>query len=564
MLREKIFDGDLEFVDSCVDRCRFVVPLAERCRVFDTKVRRPPIDQKLRVRSPHAEILFVRIRNQFRFPPHRAPQDRVDQGAALRSGELDRFVNRRVLRRPEEKKLIDSQTQQITRILIEYLRSDQYRFVPGVGIGSRGPVASVALFTRRPVNEIRHIALDTSSRTSVTLIRVLCSERFKIAPEFVPHGPDLAAMVRDYDAGLLIGDPALEADPNRVATDSPAVVTDLLKQQLGFKGLVVTDALDMGALTRLYANNIGRAAVDAFKAGNDMLLIPADLQASYDAMLQAVRSGEIPSDRVDASVLKVLKAKASLGLQRARLVDVDAVAKLVDKPANLATGQQVADDAVTLVRDNGKLLPLKQQGTVASGLPYQTIEEVHNRLVAVIFSDDMRLESGRVFERQLRARVPDANITYVDPRTAAATSDEVLKAVDQAQGVIAAVYVIPTAGKVAQAANGALQNSVAMADASGSLLQKVLEHAAEKTAVIAMGNPYLASDFPAIQTYICTFSNAPVSEISAVKSLFGEIPLRGHLPVTIPNIAQRGAGIERQPLTARGGPNHAQSQSSLQ
>lgn len=96
---------------------------------------------------------------------------------------------------------------------IEYLRSEAYRFVPGVGIGSRGPVASVALFTRRPVQEIRHIALDTSSRTSVTLIRVLCHQRFRIAPEFVPHGPDLPAMVRDYDAGLLIGDPALEADP---------------------------------------------------------------------------------------------------------------------------------------------------------------------------------------------------------------------------------------------------------------------------------------------------------------------------------------------------------------
>jgi len=96
---------------------------------------------------------------------------------------------------------------------IEYLRSDQYRFVPGVGIGSRGAVASVALFTRRPLNEIRHIALDTSSRTSVTLIRVLCQYKYRIAPEFVPHGPDLAAMVRDYDAALLIGDPALEADP---------------------------------------------------------------------------------------------------------------------------------------------------------------------------------------------------------------------------------------------------------------------------------------------------------------------------------------------------------------
>ena len=357
--------------------------------------------------------------------------------------------------------------------------------------------------------------------------------------------------------------PALEPDPNRVATVSPSVVRDLLKQQLGFKGIVVTDALDMGALTRLYASNLGRAAVDAFKAGNDMLLIPADLEASYDAVLQAVKDGEIPSDRLDVTVLKILKAKASLGLQKARCVDVNAVSKLVDKPENLATGQQVADDAVTLVRDNGKLLPLKQQGTVASGLPYQRMEEVHNRLVAVIFSDDMRLESGRVFERQLRARVPDANIIYVDPRSAGAMSDEVLQAVDQAHQVIAAVYVIPTAGKVAQAANGALQNSVAMADASGSLLQKVLEHAAEKTAVIAMGNPYLASDFPAIQNYICTFSNATVSEISAVKSLFAEIPLRGHLPVTIPNIAQRGAGIERQPLTARGGPNHVQLQSSV-
>jgi beta-N-acetylhexosaminidase len=358
--------------------------------------------------------------------------------------------------------------------------------------------------------------------------------------------------------------PALEPDPDRVATVSPSVVADLLKQQLGFKGIVVTDALDMAALTRLYASNIGRAAVDAFKAGNDMLLIPADLEASYHAVLEAVKSGEIPRERLDATVLKILQAKASLGLHKSRLVDVNALSKLVNKAENLAAGQQVADDAVTLVRDNGRLLPLKPQGTVASGLPYQRVEEVHNHLVAVIFSDDMRLDSGRMFERQLRARVPDANVLYVDPRTAGAMSDEILKAVDQAEEVVAAVYVIPTAGKVAEAANGAFENSVAMADASGSLLEKLLERSAAKTAVIAMGNPYLASDFPSIQNYICTFSNATVSEISAVRALFGEIPLRGHLPVTIPNIARRGSGIERQPLAARGGPTHVQSQSSVQ
>ena len=95
---------------------------------------------------------------------------------------------------------------------IEYLRCDEYRFVPDVGIGSRGPVASVALYTRRPIEDLRHIALDTSSRTSVTLLQVLCRYHFHINPRFVPHGPDLATMTTTCDAGLLIGDPAFDAD----------------------------------------------------------------------------------------------------------------------------------------------------------------------------------------------------------------------------------------------------------------------------------------------------------------------------------------------------------------
>ena len=346
--------------------------------------------------------------------------------------------------------------------------------------------------------------------------------------------------------------PALEPDPNRVATTSPAIVTDLLKKQLGFKGIVVTDALDMAGLTRLYSANIGRASVDAFKAGNDLLLIPADLDASYKAVLEAARSGEIPQAQLDASVLKLLKAKASLGLEKARLVNLDALSAAVGKPENLALGQQISDDSVTFVRDNGKLLPFKHSGTVQSGLPYQRVEEVRNSTVVIVLSEDVRTEAGRALERQIKSRIPDANVIYVDPRIAAAMSDDVLKAVDQAQGVIAAVYVVPTAGKAMQGANG-LTNSVALNDSSGTLLQKILEHGAEKTAVLAMGNPYLAQDFPAVQNYLCTFSNATVSEISAVKALFGEIAIRGHLPVSIPNVAQRGAGIERQPQVLQGG-----------
>lgn len=96
---------------------------------------------------------------------------------------------------------------------VEYLRSAEYRLVPGVGIGSRGPVASIGLFTRRPLQDVRSIALDTSSLTSVALVRILCERRFKISPAFVSHAPDLAAMTATCDAALLIGDPALEADP---------------------------------------------------------------------------------------------------------------------------------------------------------------------------------------------------------------------------------------------------------------------------------------------------------------------------------------------------------------
>jgi beta-N-acetylhexosaminidase len=344
--------------------------------------------------------------------------------------------------------------------------------------------------------------------------------------------------------------PTLDSDPNHVATISSAVVSDLLEKQIGFNGLVVTDALDMAGLTHLFANDIGRAAVEAFKAGNDVLLIPADLPASYESMVKAMKSGEISQQRLDYSVLKILKTKASLGLNEGRMVDLNAIATAVGKPQDIAFGQTVADSAITLVRDSGKVLPLKSKGTVKGGLPYTTREETHNQTVAVVFSDDMRTESGRAFGREFRARIPDARVIYVDPRVAAGMSDEVLKAIDEAQTVVAAVYVIPTAGKVG--------NSVAMADATGMLLQQVLDHAAGKMAVVAMGNPYLASDFPKIENYMCTFSNATVSEVAAVKALFGEIPIRGHLPVTIPNIAQRGAGVERPAQVAKGGsPNAA-------
>jgi len=350
--------------------------------------------------------------------------------------------------------------------------------------------------------------------------------------------------------------PALEPDSNRVASTSPAIVSDLLKRQLGFQGLVITDALDMAGLTRLYASKIGRAAVDAFKAGNDVLLIPADLDASYQALLEAAASGEIPPERLDASVLKILQAKASLGLEKNRLVDIGQISTRVGRPENLALGQHIAAEAITLVRHNRKLLPLQASGTVAGGLPYQKLEEVHNRIVAVIFSEDVRTATGREFELQLRHRVPDAHVFYVDPRIAGAESNEILSAVNEARAVVAVAYSVPTPGKALPGANG-LVNSVSLGGASADLMQQILAREAEKTVVLAMGNPYLAQDFPAIEDYVCSFSNAAVSDLSVVQALFGEIAIHGHLPVSIPGVAERGAGIELPAVLASKGGHHA-------
>lgn len=153
---------------------------------------------------------------------------------------------------------------------IEYLRGD-YRLVPGVGIGSRGPVASVALFTTRAVSDIRHVALDTSSRTSVALVKVMCTHRFRIAPEFVSHGPDLAAMTRECDAALLIGDPAFDADPAALGLE---------KIDLGAEWTAMT------GLPFVYAAWTGRpgaidgAGVDALQAAQTAGLAATDAIAA--------------------------------------------------------------------------------------------------------------------------------------------------------------------------------------------------------------------------------------------------------------------------------------------
>jgi beta-N-acetylhexosaminidase len=355
--------------------------------------------------------------------------------------------------------------------------------------------------------------------------------------EAVELPPFRRAMEAGVDAVMVahVTVPAIEPSPDKVASTSSAIVTDLLKTRLGFRGVVVTDALDMAALTKKYAPDVGRAAVDAFKAGNDYLIIPADFPASWRAMVAAVKSGEISTARLDEAVLKILRWKAGLGLHRTRVVDVAQVAQRVGRPEDAARAQQIADDAVTLVRDGGNVLPLAASPPAEGGLPYLTSVQTRNRLVTVVLSRDVSGPWGRVFGREVRRRVPDANVFVLDHATASGRAEAVLQAVEEAEAVVVAAFVAPVPGE-AEAGAGE-------GDPVGQLLQQILDRATDRTVVVAAGSPYVAQGFPQIRSYLCTFSSAAVSETSAVKALFGEIPTRGRLPVTIPGIAARGDGI---------------------
>jgi beta-N-acetylhexosaminidase len=367
--------------------------------------------------------------------------------------------------------------------------------------------------------------------------------------------PFRAAVAAGTDAVMVahVTAPAIEPASGKVATNSAAIVSGILKKELGFKGLVVTDAMDMAGLTGVYPENgsaaARHAALDSINAGNDMLLLVSDLDGAYTGLLDAVRKGQIAEKRIDESVLKVLEAKASVGLNRASQVDINALSSIVSSPENLAFAQQVADSSVTLVRDNGRLLPLKYRGSAASAPAYGAVQKEGSKLLCVIFTDDLRNDNGRQLLRELRARVPDVRAVYVDSRIAAGSAQEIQNAVSAADNVVAAIYLTPAPGRAVRREGTAAVNSISMPEDTAALLQLILRAKRDRTVVVSFGSPYLATDFPDVENYVCAYSNALTSEIATVKALFGEIPFRGRLPVSIPGVAQRGSGKEHPSMT---------------
>jgi beta-N-acetylhexosaminidase len=360
--------------------------------------------------------------------------------------------------------------------------------------------------------------------------------------------PFRAAIAAGTDSVMIahVTVPSIEPQPGKVATNSSTIVTNVLRHELGFKGLIVTDAMEMAGLTQIYSEGgpaaMKRAAIDIVEAGNDMLMLPSDLDSAYNGLVEAVRSGRIPERRIDESVLKILEAKASVGLNHASQVDLNKLSTVIASPENLTIAQQIADSAITLVRENGRMLPLKRRSASPANGGAAQIEGGH--LLCVIFVNDVRSDDGRQLQRELRARAPNARFIFVDSRIAEGSADEIQKAVASADNVIAAIYLSPVPGRVVAREGGVARNTISMPESTGALLQSILQAKPAQTTVVSLGSPYMLEDFPAIQNYVCSYSNVPPAEAAVVKALFGEIPFHGRLPVTIPGQAQRGAGMD--------------------
>jgi beta-N-acetylhexosaminidase len=380
---------------------------------------------------------------------------------------------------------------------------------------------------------------DTDTDSHLALARVNGNMDRLNSVELVPFRSAIKAGVDSVMVGHLLV-PALEPDPNRPASVSAKVITGLLKEQIGFQGLVVTDALDMAGLTKVFPGSehdiSGEAAVAAVQAGNDMVIIPGDLDGAAVGLLNAVKHGEISEMRIDESVLKILRVKASLGLNRKRFVDLEGVENDVAKPANQAIAQRAAEQGLTLVSDDAHLVPLAAAAK-------------NSEMVAVVFSDrGQGSEGARAFVVELRKEVPSAKVFYIDGVNTGFVENDVLAAVKKADHVIALAEAVPNPRRTTEGRSG---GSADLDSKPLRLLSDIVKSARQKTIVVAFGNPYTGGSVPGLGTYICTFSNTQGSAAGLVSAIFGETPIHGKLPVTIPGLAKLGAGLDRNALTVQ-------------
>src|SRR5262245_22439855 len=378
---------------------------------------------------------------------------------------------------------------------------------------------------------------DTDQNSHLTVPTITASRARIDSVELVPFKAAIDAGVGAIMTfhGMV---PALGA-VDEPATLSPSVMTDLLRKQLGFKGLLVTDAMDMngvlasvkpGKATQTMSGNYGtvsgiglaEACKRALEAGADILLLPSDVPGAIDAVVAGVSEGRITTARLDASVRRVLELKQRFGLDRNRVVDLDSARATVGDTEHVAIARRAAEASMTLVKDSLSLVPL--QHTVSGG----------PSVLSITLARRTDLGAGATFNAELRRALGNVRDENVNVDDANANYDRLLRAADSAQTVVVSSYVAGSSTASTASASDAMTNLV-----------HGLARRNPRTIVVAFGNPYFLQQVPEVAAYLVAWGGFPVSQRAAALALAGANPISGRLSVSIPPLYKFGAGIER-------------------
>ena len=303
--------------------------------------------------------------------------------------------------------------------------------------------------------------------------------------------------------------PALEPS-GMPATVSHNVLTGLLRDELKFKGLIVTDAMTMQGLAMLFDS--GEGSVRSIVAGADVLLMPPDPEKAIRAVVAAVEDGRISRKRLDQSVTRVLAAKISVGLSnRRKIVNLDAISDVLDSPEAAEKAQAVADHAVTLIRNDHDVLPLSPG----------------SRPCLIVITERRISQLGQRTIQEFQRRAKNGRVVSLDTALPLAALEATAGDTTTCSAIVAASFA-----------------SVAADLKDVTLFLTNLTQGPAPVVLLPFENPYLLTSVPNATAFLTTFSSSLPSEIAAVKALFGEIPITGHTPVSIPGFAQLGDGIQ--------------------
>jgi beta-N-acetylhexosaminidase len=362
---------------------------------------------------------------------------------------------------------------------------------------------------------------DTAEDSHMQLARI---DQPKERMESVELVPFRAAAAHGADAIMTahLSVPAFEPKPIP-ATVSKNILTNLLRDEIGFKGLIVTDAMDMQGVTSLFGP--GEAAARAVEAGADVILMPPNPEAAIRGIAAAVKSGRISGQKITESAARILAAKQRTGLFRSRLVNLDSIADRVLDPQLEALAQRAASEAFTLVKDDKQLFPITDPANAC--------------IVAV--TEGQFSSRGKVLLTEVRRRSPSTKTFVANP----AMPDAELAAIGSAISSCSRIYI------AAFITVGAYRGSVALEGGLNGFVTGVVKSNAP-VALISLGSPYLLRYFPDVSAYAATFSTSRSSEIATARAIFGEIAIQGKLPVSIPDLAKLGDGIQvpKKPVRA--------------